>query len=358
MSKNGKKSKKRAILIFIALFIIISIVVGYVITCVEMNKNFGRGDYPEKRFAATYFYDHYENDYPRQEVSFLSGENTLKGYIYGGSNDKGLIVFAHGIGGGHEYYLKLLTKLVDDGWRIFAYDATGSGNSAGEGSKGLAQSVIDLDLALDFAESDPELGKMDTYVLGHSWGGYAAAAVLNFDHDIKGCITMSGYNTPYEQLASSCDSMYGKAGILLHPFVWTYNKMKFGKDSSWSAVDGINKADIPVLVIHGNEDETIGYEEAAVIAHKDEITNPDAEYKVFTEEGRNGHNSYFYTPEYRDYNNNVLSPKSEALKEKYGKDIPDEEMEKYYASVDKELYNGFNQELIDLIDDFFTKCMG
>lgn len=356
MSKTGKKSKKRAILIFIALFIVISIVVGYVITCVEMNKNFGRGDYPEKRFAATYFYDHYENDYPRQEVSFLSGENTLKGYIYGGSNDKGLIVFAHGIGGGHEYYLKLLTKLVDDGWRIFAYDATGSGNSEGEGSKGLAQSVIDLDLALDFTESDPELGKMDTYVLGHSWGGYAAAAVLNFDHDIKGCVSMSGYNTPYEQLAESCDSMFGKASFLLYPFIWTYNKMKFGKDSSWSAVDGINKTDIPVLVIHGSNDEIIGFENSAIIAHKDEITNPNVEYKVFSEEGRNGHNTYFYTPEYKEYKEKVLTPKSEALKEKYGSDIPDDELEEYYSSIDKELYNGFNQEIIDLIDVFFTKC--
>ena len=350
------KSKKRKILAAIVLFIVISIIVAFIITCVEMNKNFGRGDYPEKRFAATYFYDHYENDYPRQEVSFLSGENTLKGYIYGKDNDRGLIVFAHGIGGGHEYYLKLLTKLVDLGWCVFAYDATGSGNSEGESSNGLAQSVIDLDLALDFAESDPELGKMDTYVLGHSWGGYAAAAVLNFDHDIKGCVTMSGYNTPYEQLAESCDSMYGKAGFLLHPFVWMYNKMKFGKDSSWSAVDGINKADIPVLVIHGDNDETISYDGSAIIAHKDEITNPNTEYKVFTEEGRNGHNTYFYTSEYKDYKKNVLTPKTDALREKYGKGIPDDEWEKYYSDIDKELYNGFNQELIDLINGFFSKC--
>lgn len=350
------KSKKRSVLIFIALFIVISIIVGYIITCVEMNKNFGRGDYPENRFVATYFYDHYENDYPRQEVSFLSGENTLKGYIYGGDNDRGLIVFAHGIGGGHEYYLKLLTKLVDLGWCVFAYDATASGNSEGESSNGLAQSVIDLDLALDFVESDPQLGKLDTYVLGHSWGGYAAAAVLNFDHDIKGCVTMSGYNTPYEQLSDSCDSMYGKVGVLLHPFVWAYNKMKFGNNSSWSAVEGINKSGIPVLIIHGDNDETISYDGAAIIAHKDEITNPDVEYKVFTEEGRNGHNTYFYTHEYKEYKANVLTPAINALREKYGDDIPDDELEKYYSSIDKELYNGFNQEVVDLVNEFFQKC--
>ena len=55
MRKTGKKSKKRAVLVFIALFIIISIVVGYVITCVEMNKNFGRGDYPDGKGYFRYF---------------------------------------------------------------------------------------------------------------------------------------------------------------------------------------------------------------------------------------------------------------------------------------------------------------
>lgn len=351
------KVKKR-ILLVITLLIFVSIVVGYIITCVEMNKNFGRGDYPERRFAATYFYDHYENDYPRQDVSFTSGENTLKGYIYGSGNDRGVIAFAHGIGGGHEFYLKLITDLVDCGWCVFAYDATGSGTSEGEGSKGLAQSVLDLDKALDFIESDPQLGSLDTYVLGHSWGGYAAAAVLNFDHDIKGCVTMSGYNTPYEQLAESCDSMFGKPSFLLYPFIWTYNKMTFGKDSSWSAVDGINRSDIPVLIIHGNNDETISFENSAIIAHKDEITAQNVEYKVFSEAGRNGHNTYFYTPEYKEYKEKVLNPKYDALKEKYGENIPADEMEEYFASIDKELYNGFNQELIDLIDGFFTKCNG
>lgn len=351
-----KRSKKRIILVVIVLLLVISIVIGYIITCIEMNKNFGRGDYPERRFSAAYFYDHYENDYPRQEVSFLSGENTLKGYIYGGDNDRGVIVFAHGIGSGHESYLKLLTRLVDCGWCIFAYDATGSGYSEGDGTVGLAQSVIDLDHALDFVESDPELGKMDTYVLGHSWGGYASAAVLNYDHDIKGCVTMSGYNTPYEQLKDSCDDMFGKPSFLLYPFIWTYNKMKFGKDSSWSAVDGINKSDASVLIIHGNDDQVIYFDKAAIISHKDEITNPNVEYKIFTDEGRNGHSSYFYTPEYKDYRENVLIPKMNEINEKYDNNAPDEVWEEYYQSIDKTLYNGFNQELIDLINDFFTKC--
>lgn len=349
-----KKVLKRTVAALL-IFLIVSFVIAYVITSKEMAKSFGRGDYPDENKSATWFYDHYENEYPREEVSFKSGDNTLKGFIYGMDNDKGLIVFAHGIGSGHEMYLSFITRLVDCGWRVFAYDATGSGYSEGDGTKGLAQSVLDLDNALSYAEEDARLKILDKYVLGHSWGGYAAATVLNFDHDVKACVTMSGYNTPYEELSETCARRFGGWSKLLDPVVWLYNKMKFGSNSSISAVDGINKSGIPVLVLHGDDDDVIDYNGASVIAHKDEITNPNAEYKVFDEEGRNGHNSYFYTPEYKKYKEEVLTPKSDELEKKYGEDIPDDEYISFINMIDKDLYNSTNDELVELIDDFFSK---
>ncbi|SHM45794.1 alpha/beta fold hydrolase [Ruminococcus flavefaciens] len=350
-----KKVIKRIAVIFVV-FLIVTFIIAYVITSKEMSKNFGRGEYPEKRLTATWMYDHYEKDYPREEVSFRSGENTLNGFIYGMDNDRGLIVFAHGIGSGHEVYLSLLTSLLDCGWRVFTYDCTGSGYSEGEGTKGLAQSVIDLDNALTYAESDARLNILDTYVLGHSWGGYAAAAVLNFDHDVKACVSMSGYNTPFAELSESCGRMFGGWSKLLDPVVWLYNKIEFGSNSSISAVDGINKAGIPVLIIHGTKDEVIEYDGASIISHKDEITNPNVEYKVYDEEGRNGHNSYFYTPEYKKYKEEFVTPERERLEKKYGDKIPDEEMIKLCDKIDKELYNGTNEELIELINSFFGKA--
>ena len=349
------KKAKKIIILAVVVLLVISTVVGYLVTASNMKKNFGRGEYPEKELTATWLYDHYEKEYPREEVSFKSGENTLKGFIYPADDEKGVIVFAHGIGSGHELYMSLITRLIDCGWTVFAYDATGSGYSEGEGSKGLAQSVIDLDKAFDFAESDPRLKDKPKFVLGHSWGGYASAAVLNFDHDIKACVTMSGYNSPYEEIAETGDDLYGAAGKLLHPIIWIYNKATFGKDSSWTAVDGINKAGIPVTVIHGTKDDIIAYDGAAIIAHKDNITNPNVKYVTYSEEGRDGHSSYFYTPEYKEYYEKEVDPAWQELQDKYGDDIPREENIKFIESIDRELYNGFNQELIDLIDDFFSE---
>lgn len=59
-------------------------------------------------------------------VSFKSGDNNLRGYLYGQGQDQGLVVVAHGLGGGADSYLPQITYFVDQGWRVFAYDATGS----------------------------------------------------------------------------------------------------------------------------------------------------------------------------------------------------------------------------------------
>ncbi len=346
-----KKAKKITLSIIIT--IILLIVPGVCITAQQMSSHFQRCDYQDPKLSATYFYDHYQPDYPREEVSFRSGKNTLKGFIYGMDNNDGLIVFAHGIGSGHEVYLGLLTRLVDCGWRVFTYDASGCGYSDGDSTNGLAQSVIDLHNALSFAESDPRLNSLDTCVLGHSWGGYAAAAVLNYDHNIRSCVSMSGYYLPVAELDEFCDSSFGVVSKLLSPYIWIYNNLKFRNYSSVSAVDGLNRSGIPALIVHGNEDEIIGYNGASIIAQKDDISNPLVQYKVFSEPGRNGHNSYFYTPEFKEYKESVLDPLLDDLENKYGDDVPDSERMKYVEKVDKDLYNGFSAEVVSMIDSFF-----
>ena len=106
---------------------------------------------------------------------FESGDNRLTGYVYGQENNRGLVVFAHGIGSWHQDYMMQLMWLVDHGWRVFAYDATGCGESEGATQVSLSQSLDDLDAALAYTFSHLAHG-LPVLVAGHSWGGYAAAA--------------------------------------------------------------------------------------------------------------------------------------------------------------------------------------
>ena len=358
MAKKAKKrSVLRTILNIILLLLLAAFIAGYIFTARYMKDYFPRFDAPDQRFTAAYGYDHYEADYPRQEVNFRSGDNLLTGYIYGLNNDKGVIVFAHGLGGSHASYFPLITALVDRGWRIFTYDATGSYTSEGNSTVSLAQSNIDLDRALTYVENNSVFNNLPVFVMGHSWGGYAAAAVLNLDHDIKGCVSMSGYDSPMAKLKESADDIFGDKGILTYPFIWVYNKVHAGRFASYSAVDGLNKSNVPALIIHGDNDDTVKYYGSAIIANQGRIRNQNVEYYTFETEGKDTHSGFFQTSEYIEYYNEKLKPVADELNAK-GDAVTDEEKEAFYSSVDKEKYNALNPDLIDIIDDFLEKLIG
>lgn len=325
-----------------------------IITAINMDANFGRGDYPDPRLTLDYFYEHYEADYPRVEVSFKSGENTLKGFIYGAENDKALLVFAHGIGNVHEGYMNELLWFVDRGWRVFAYDATGSGYSEGDGTRGLPQSALDLNEALKFAEQDERLSGLPVYLMGHSWGGYAVTAVLNFDHDIKGVASVAGYAEPVQMIYEFSKGVVGDFRPLLYPSISLYNWLRFGKYARLSSVDGINKANIPVLIFHGTNDQTINYNESAIINHRNEITNPNVEY--ITLDGIT-HSGMFHTNEAREYSNGEFSKLRRELYKKYAGNVPESELVKLYEDADRDLMNTPNEELLSKIESFFQSTM-
>lgn len=347
-----KKSKKKIVLTVVIILLVLIIITAQVITHIAMKGIFCRTEY--LKYTTSYRYDHYEKDYPRKNVSFKSGENTLHGYIYGGNNDKGLIVFAHGIGIGHEGYINEIIWFVNKGWRVFSYDATGSCTSEGDGTKGLPQSALDLDNALTFIENDKELSKLPKFLAGHSWGGYAVTAVLNFDHDVKGSASVSGYAYPMEMVEEFADGFIGSSAVLIRPFMWIDCFANFGKNVNLSAIDGINKADVPVLVIHGKKDETIGFDSSSIISKKDEITNPNVKY--YPIEGTySTHNGVFKSQRCNEYLEE-LDKKYDEISEEYKDNrVPKNVKEEFFDKADKEKANEKNEDMLTEINDFFEE---
>lgn len=350
-----KLTKKVKISILgILMTLIIFCIVAYVITHNLMKQNFGRGEYSE--YTINYRYNFYENDYPRRAVNFMSGDNTLQGYVYGEDNDKALVIFSHGIGNGHEGYINEIIWFVNQGYRVFAFDNTGSCESEGKGTTGLSQSALDLHAALNFIESDSSLSELKKLLVGHSWGGYAVTAVLNFDHDITASASVAGYAYPVEMITEFGDRLMGDLVNVAYPFICLDNWLTFGKYADLSAVDGINKNDTPVLVIHGTEDETIGYDRSSIIDKKDKIINPNVEYLTISDNGINGHNSVFYSKEASAYRGQ-LNAEYAKLKEQYPEGIPEDIKKEFYENADKAQANQINMEMFIRINEFYEKAL-
>ncbi len=350
--------KKQKLLKTIIISVISTVICFSAISLLVINHYFGeifsRSELSE--YSRYIRYDDIKEEVPKYDISFDSHGTTISGHVYGNGN-KGLVVAVHGLNSNEEETMDIIHYFCKEGWTVMSYNHSGCYLSEGESQRGLAQSMIDLDSALTFCENDERLKSLPKVLVGHSMGGYAVCSVLNFNHNVKAVASFSGYNTPYEELCFFVRKFVGDAfATLQYPYMWLYNAFLFGDKADISAVNGINKSGIPVMLIHGNDDTTVPHDSAGIIAHKDEITNLNVKYILRTEEVVNSHTKVFYSLPASEYSKDADKLLKE-LEEKYGDEIPDNELKKFYDSIDKFRMSELDSEIFSSINEMFLKAV-
>ncbi len=166
-----------------------------------------------------------------------------------------LVVFAHGLGGGHTSYMQEIVLLARRGYRVFAYDNTGCMASDGEGSRGLGASLSDLDDCLAALKADPAVDTSDITVVGHSWGGYAAMNITAYHPDVKRIVGFAGFVSVETMVRQSFPSLLG---------VYRGGIMKLERDTNGdyaeqNATETLAATDAKVLLFHSRDDGTVSY---------------------------------------------------------------------------------------------------
>lgn len=344
---------KKTVLVWFILFISMIIVSTMVYLLITYKRSFPRVDKPDDRYSGYLRYEDVDA-YSRTEIEFKSGKNVLKGYIYGERNTKGLIVISHGLGLGAESYLGETLFFVDGGWCVFAFDNTGTHCSEGKSTIGPSQSLLDLKAALTYISKNPSLNTLSLMLYGHSWGSYAVTAVLDDDFDIAAITSIAGFNSPMELLQEQSHTLLGMVSPLAYPFLWVYQNMLFGKMMGRTALQGINSNKTPILIIHGEEDEAISYYGASIIAHKDEITNPNVTYYTSSAKNHNGHSDLVRSDAAIEYVKHKNLEYRE-LFEKYKGEIPDYRKQQYYEGIDRFQVSELDTDFMKMISLFFEK---
>ena len=302
-------------------------------------------------------YDSIETErYPREEISFLSGENRLSGYLYGGG-ERGLVIVAPGMNSNSETHLAEIMFFRDSGFSVLAYTGTGFCDSEGDGIVGLQQSKLDLSAALDFAAADSRTRDLPVILYGHSMGGYAAAAVLEEADEVRGAICVSGFDKPIETMYRLARRYVGVAADVEYPFLYWQSLLIFGGDADVSAVDSINSVDIPVLIFQGSEDSVVS-EDVSLYSHEDELTNPNVTLISVDEPHRSGHRGVWLSDGAAAY----VAERQEELERldsRYEDGIPQPEREAFYSTLDvkraTELDEGFKNRVLELCDKCLSK---
>lgn len=185
----------------------------------------------------------------------------LTGYLYGsadGAAPKALVVFAHGLGaGGQSGYLPIFDYLVQGGYCVFAYDATGNDESEGEAIGSLIQGYIDMDYAVTYAQSLEETAGLPLVLMGYSWGALSAGNTLNTHPEAVAVVTIAGWNRARDLVEAGTRKKLGDAAGLVMPFISLYELVTYGKYASSTAMKGFERSDCGAMIIHGELDGTV-----------------------------------------------------------------------------------------------------
>ncbi|MBR5513209.1 MAG: alpha/beta fold hydrolase [Ruminococcus sp.] len=295
----------------------------------------------------------------REKHVFTSNEGQkITGYVYkkGDTEPKGLIVLAHGFGGGgHCSYMDVADYFASNGYNVFAYDATGNDESEGESVKGLPQGVIDLDYALNYIKADEELSDLPLMLWGHSWGGYSACSVSKLHPEIEGIISVAGFNSSLDMIENVGRDMAGDAIDYAMPIFEDLEKDKFGDFATMNVLESLERATADVLIYHSADDDVIPIE-----------LSYDKYYEKFADNERftfvrfedRGHNYIFNSAESLEYREKVNADYKKYV-ESIGEEnvTPEIRLDFIKKNVDRMKFFELDSETMEQMLEFYDNCI-
>lgn len=288
-------------------------------------------------------------------VSFLSDKGQrLHGAVYTCSEEvpRALVVFAHGMGGGHRSYMTEINTFARAGFAVLAYDNTGTMASEGEALGSFYQAVRDLHAALAAARADEMLSGYKIILAGHSWGGYAVCQALSSEKQVAGAVAFSAPNSAAGAMCDSMRSMTGMSAGWLRPFFAAAAVAAGGSTSRHSSSSILAKTEhVPILLLHGDADTSVSMKNSPVsrtaVREKKNIT-----CVVYEERAHN----VYQTKASEAYLGRVFGAIGAAQK-KYGKaGIPEDEKARLY-DIDYALITEEDERVMQTVVDFMKKCV-
>lgn len=215
---------------------------------------------------------------------------TLRGNLYfetGKTDFKALLIFCHGMGGGHLSYTTEIDFFAKHGYLVLAYDNTGTMASDGKALVGMPQAVCDLKSALQFAKADERTKHLVILLAGHSWGAYTVCRAAN-EPQVKGVLAFSAPNDVPELLTAQAQIQTGKNFGFLKPFLRAYEGLRFGGAAAKPTAELLKDTQKPVLLLHGEKDGVVPLKNAvagnAALSENQKIQSilyPEKQHNVY-----------------------------------------------------------------------------
>lgn len=219
----------------------------------------------------TFQFDHI---FEERFIEMKDGTN-LHALLFKTENPKGVIFYLHGNAGSLQGWGSVAETFVDLNYDVLVLDYRGYGKSEGS-ITGEAQLYEDIQIVYDHLKQ--EYPEKQITVLGHSIGAGMAAKVASANSPRLLILQAPFYSLP--DLANNTFPLN-----LFPAFLIRY------KFKTWKF---LREADMPVVILHGDEDEIIGYDSSLKLQREFK-----AEDTLITLKGA-GHNNFLGTERYRN----------------------------------------------------------
>jgi Dipeptidyl aminopeptidases/acylaminoacyl-peptidases len=175
------------------------------------------------------------------------------------------VALLHGWGGNAEMMLPLAPRLHRAGYAVLLFDARCHGRSDPDSFASLPRFAEDLEHALDWLAQQPAVDPTRLAALGHSVGAGAALLAASRSHRLAAVISVSAFSHPETMMRRFLASRR----IPHHPlgrYILRHVEDTIGyRFDDIAPVHTIRQVQCPVLLVHGEEDETVPMEEAYAI---------------------------------------------------------------------------------------------
>jgi len=248
---------------------------------------------------------HTPNDFgvAYEDVYFLSKDGTeLNGwFIPAVGSAKGTVIHFHGNAENMTNHYLFVQWLPQEGFNLFVFDYRGYGASSGKPDrKGM---VEDSMASINYIRQRPDVDSNRLLIFGQSLGGtLALAAVAQGSKDGIHAVVVESTFSSYRSIAREKLSEFWPTW----PFQWLLAWLLISDEESPLPILG-KIAPIPLLVIHGDDDQTVSYNEGRQIYQK---ASPPKEF--WTVAG--GHHTEAFTRYAKEYRPRLIKFFEECLK--------------------------------------------
>ena len=252
----------------------------------------------------------------KDKVEFKEGKNTLRGYLYhkGEYDDNKIIIYAHGMFSNHNSYLQDICYLAEKGYLVLGFNYLGVSDSDGKNLKGFGSSIEGVDAAIKYIKSNDELKNKDIYVVGHSWGGFAACNIVKFHPEIKGIAALAPFVSTYSIVKNTLP----KQIRFITPMVVLIDDICCGKYSRCNSIKSLNSYKGKALLIQSTDDYIIDYNKSGIGLIKNKTTNKNINYLTEENKGHQPHYTIEGVKLMREFEAKARTLRGEELKEYKG----------------------------------------